>query len=247
MSKIEVRRCKNCGNQFLSEHEQCPICGKSFTSEPKKGLHSEEPNFYRNDVILIIPLARTSKSPKKEEPAFIPSRTIEEQNLEETSEFTIFLGTGFSINVVSSENMIQYEVNNIGNEFQGFVECKNTSSGLRMSVRDAKGIITNKVEGNPQYTQYTIKDRYNKTIGTMQQQGVLKQSYEIESLTDNLKLKTKGDPTKKEYSLVKNGQVFVNVLKTSPETYKIEIKNKVDKRIPILSSIVIDAAQRRKK
>ena len=92
-----------------------------------------------------------------------------------------------------------------------------------------------------------IKDRYNKTIGTIQQQGVLKQSYVIESLNDNLTLKTKGDPTKKEYSLVKNGQNFVNVLKTSPETYKIEIKSKVDKRIPILFPMVIDAIQRRKK
>ncbi len=238
MSKLEVRRCENCGNHFLSEHEQCPNCGKTFTYES---------NLSRNNTTLIIPLARTSTSSKKEEPAFIPSRIIEEQNLEENSESTIFLGTGFSINVVSSENMIQYEVNNIGNEFQGFVECKNTSSGLIMSVRDAKGLITDTVEGNPQYTQYTIKDRYNKTIGTIQQQGVLKQSYVIESLNDNLTLKTKGDPTKKEYSLVKNGQNFVNVLKTSPETYKIEIKSKVDKRIPILFPMVIDAIQRRKK
>ncbi|MFB0563248.1 MAG: hypothetical protein ACETWM_18765 [Candidatus Lokiarchaeia archaeon] len=238
MSKLEVRRCENCGNQFLSQHEECPNCGKTVTYES---------NLSGNDATIVIPLARTSTSSKKEEPAFVPSRIIEEQNLEENSESTIFLGTGFSINVVSSENIIQYEVNNIGNEFLGFVECKNTPSGLIMSVRDAKGLITDKVEGNPQYTQYTINDRYNKTIGTMQQQGVLKQSYVIESLTDNLTLITKGDPTKKQYSFVKNGQNFVNVLKTSPETYKIEIRNKVDKRIPILFSMAIDAAQRRKK
>jgi uncharacterized protein YxjI len=140
--------------------------------------------------------------------------------------------------------LVQYEIKNPGNEFLGFVECENTSSGLIMRVRDAKGLVIGSVEGNPQYTKYTLKDRYSKAIGTVQQQGARKQSYTILDLENNQKLKTKGDPTKKEYSLVKNEQTLVTVLKTSQETYKMEIKNKTDNRLLILSSIVIDAAQR---
>lgn len=238
MSKIEVKRCEVCGNQYLSRHEKCPNCGE---------LLEFEADLSKNNATLIIPLARSSKSSKKEKQAFVPSRIVEEKGSQETSGTNIFLGTGFLINVVSSKNNIQYEVNNLGNEFLGFVECENTSSGIMMRVRDVKGLIIDTVEGNPQYTQYTIKDRYNKKIGIMQQQGVLKQNYIIVSLEDNVTLKIWGDPNKKEYSLVKNGQIFVNILKTSPETYKIEVKNRVDSRIPLLFSMVIDATQRRKK
>ncbi len=239
MSKVEVKRCGYCGAPFLSSHERCPNCGEILDFE----VHSS-----KNNATLVIPLARASKNSKKEKQSFIPSRIIEEScDLEQTLESHNFLGTGFLVNIVSSKNTIQYEVNTLGKEFLGFVECENTSYGMMMRVRDAKGIIINTVEGNPQYTQYTIMDRCNKKIGAMQQQGVLKQSYLIDSIDDNLNLKTQGDPTKKEYSLIKNGQTFVNILKTSPETYKIEVKNKVDRRIPLLFSMVIDAAQRRKK
>nr|MDO8079862.1 hypothetical protein [Candidatus Freyarchaeota archaeon] len=246
MSKLEVRLCSSCGNAFLSKHERCPNCGKPYVSESETRIQSRESNLSRNEATLVIPLARTSTRSKKKETAFIPSRIIEEPNLWKNSESLDFPGTGFSINIVSSKNVFQYEIKNLGNEFLGFAECENTSQGLIMRVRDTKGLVIGRVEGNPQYTKYTLKDRYNKTIGTIQQQGVLKQSYIIEDLENKQTLKIKGDPTKKEYTLVKNGKSYVTVLKTSPETYKMEIKNKIDNRIPILSSIVIDAAQRKK-
>ena len=245
MSKLEVRRCEVCGSKILSVYEQCPACGTPF-SESKTPLR-EESNISSDDSVLIIPLARTTTSSEREEAVFIPSRVIEESSLDETLEPLDFLGTGFLINVVTSESGQQYEISNLGNEFLGYVECEYTPSGLKMTVRDAKGIIIGRVEGNPQYTKYTVKDRYEKSISTIQQQGVLKQGYLIQDHTNNQTLKTKGNPTKREYSLVKNGQIFANILKTSPETYKIEIKNRINTRLPILSSIVIDAIQRRKK
>ncbi|MEM3565041.1 MAG: hypothetical protein QXR19_17575 [Candidatus Jordarchaeaceae archaeon] len=246
MSKVEVRRCESCGTTFLSVRENCPNCGKLYTHQSKTKFKTQSSNLSQNNTTLIIPLARTVKE-SKEEIEFIPSKLISQPILEKIPEFSDFLGTGFSINAVASEKMIHYEIENVGNEFQGFAECENTKSGLVMIFKDAKGIITATIEGNPQYTHYVLKDRYNKTIGTMQQQGILKPSYTIEDLKDNMKLSIKGDPTKKEYSIVKNGQSYANILKTSPETYKIEIKNKIDKRIPILFSITIDATQRRKK
>ncbi|MBS7249990.1 MAG: hypothetical protein KIH08_05275 [Candidatus Freyarchaeota archaeon] len=245
MSKVEVRRCESCGTTFLSVRENCPNCGKLYTHQSKTKLKTQSSNFSQNSTTLIIPLARTVKESKEIE--FIPSKLINQPILEKTAEFSDFLGSGFSINAVASEKMIHYEIENVGNEFQGFAECENTKSGLVMIFKDTKGIITATIEGNPQYTHYVLKDRYNKTIGTMQQQGILKPSYTIEDLKDNIKLSIKGDPTKKEYSIVKNEQSYATVLKTSPETYKIEIKNKIDKRIPILFSIIIDAIQRRKK
>nr|MDO8078241.1 hypothetical protein [Candidatus Freyarchaeota archaeon] len=245
MSKLEVRRCEVCGSEVLSEYEQCPACGTPFSES--KAPPREESNISSDDSVLIIPLARNTTSSEREEAVFIPSRVIEESSLDETLEPLDFLGTGFLINVVTSESGQQYEISNLGNEFLGYVECEYTPSGLKMTVRDAKGIIIGRVEGNPQYTKYTVKDRYEKSISTIQQQGVLKQGYLIQDHTNNQTLKTKGNPTKREYSLVKNGQIFANILKTSPETYKIEIKNRINTRLPILSSIVIDAIQRRKK
>ncbi|MEM2146939.1 MAG: hypothetical protein QW279_16370, partial [Candidatus Jordarchaeaceae archaeon] len=150
------------------------------------------------------------------------------------------------INFVNAKNTFQYEIKTIGNEFLGFVECENTPQGLIMQVRDTKGIIIGRIEGNQQNTKYTIKDRYNKTLGTVQRQGFLKQSYIIEDQENNQTLQSKGDPTKREYKLVRNGESLVTILKTSPETYKIEIKNKIGSRIPILSLIIIDATQRKK-
>lgn len=246
MSKTEVRLCSNCGNPLLSEHNRCPNCGKTYTSEPETRLQRKESNLSGNEATLVIPLARTTTRKKKKETDFIPSRIIEESDVWKNSESLNFPGTGFSINVVSSKNMFQYEIKNLGNKFLGFVECENTSQGLVMQVRDAKGLVIGRAEGNPQNTRYTIKDRYNKKVGTIQQQGVLKQNYVIEDLENNQTLKTKGDPTKKEYTLVKNGKNYVTILKTSHETYKMEIKNKIDNRIPILSSILIDATQRKK-
>ena len=245
MSKLEVRRCEVCGSEVLSEYEQCPACGTPFSES--KTPPREESNISSDDSVLIIPLARTTTSSEREEAVFTPSRVITESSLDETLEPLDFPGTGFLINVVTSESGQQYEISNLGNEFLGYVECEYTPSGLKMTVRDAKGIIIGRVEGNSQYTKHTVKDRYEKSISTIQQQGVLKQGYLIQDHTNNQTLKTKGNPTKREYSLVKNGQIFANILKTSPETYKIEIKNRINTRLPILSSIVIDATQRRKK
>jgi rRNA maturation protein Nop10 len=245
MSKLEERLCPSCGKEFLSENDRCPNCGKRYVKSETR-LQNKEANLSRNEATLVIPLARSTTRSKKKEITFIPSRIIEESNLWQNSESLKFPGTGFSINVTSSKNMLQYEIKNLGNQFLGFAECKKTLRGLTMQVRDAKGLVIGKAEGNPQNTRYTLKDRYNKKIGTVQQQGVLKQNYIIEDLEDNQTLKTKVEPTKKEYTLVKNGKSFVTILKTSPETYKMEIKNNIDNRIPILSSILIDATQRKK-
>jgi uncharacterized protein YxjI len=246
MSKLEVRVCSNCGSTFSSKNENCPNCGKPYTSESETRPQSGVSNLSEGEATLVIPLAQTSKRSKKEEVDFIPSRTIEEQNLSKSCDSLDFPGTGFLINVVSSKNLFNYEIKNPGNEFLGFVECEKTSSGLIIRVRDVKGLVIGNIEGNPQYSKYTLKDRCNKIIGTIKQQGVLKPSYTILDLENKQVLKTKGDPTKNEYTLVKNEQTLVTILKTSPETYKIEIKNKTDSRIPILSAVVIDASQRKK-
>ncbi|WXG40114.1 MAG: hypothetical protein WED07_04705 [Candidatus Freyarchaeum deiterrae] len=245
MSKLEVRICSNCGSSFLSGRKNCPNCGKPYTSESESSPESAVSNLSEDGATIVIPLARTSRRSKKEEASFVPSRIIEEQSLPKDCDSLDFPGTGFSINVVGSKNLFQYEIKNPGNEFLGFVECENTSSGLIVHIRNAKGLVVGSAEGNLQYTKYILKDRCQKTIGTIQQQGVLKQGYTIEDLENNQTLKIKGDPTKKEYSLVKNGQTVVTILKTSPETYKMEIKNKTDSKIPVISSIIIDATQRK--
>ncbi|MEM3586261.1 MAG: zinc ribbon domain-containing protein [Candidatus Jordarchaeaceae archaeon] len=246
MSRLEERRCSGCGKAFSSDTRYCPSCGKLHISEQESRPQNRELESSKNGKILVIPLAQTStRSKEKKETTFIPSKTIEETDFWRKLESQDFPGTGFSINVVSSNNMLQYEIKNLGNDFLGFVECKNTSQGVIMQVRDAKGLLIGIVEGNPQYKRYTIKDRYNKTIGTIQQQGFLKQSYTIENLEKGQILKVKGDHMKKFYSLVENRKNIATVLKTSPETYKMEIKSKIDTRFPILSSIVIDAAQRK--
>lgn len=244
MSETDIRLCASCGNK-LSNQERCPNCGKPYLESERRPQRKEN-DLPGNETTLVIPLARTStSSKKKKETTFIPSKIIDETDFWKKHETPDFPGTGFLINFESSKNAFRYEIKNLGNEFLGFVECENTSRGLVTQVRDAKGVVIGRIEGNPQYTKYIIKDRYNKIIGTVQRQGILKQSSIIEDFENNQTFQTK-EVTTREYTLVKNGESVVTILKTSPETYKIEIKNKIDKRIPILSSIIIDVIQRKK-